>query len=194
MLLLSTDRAKKGPATIDDGNAEKKSGAALLVVGRGDKDGNPDLVNDSAYFYVSMKSDIDSHLNSTFEGNTGKVSYAVIKSDAVRITGRKDIKIFSEDGKGYVFLKNDNLVFSIGNTKVLINGDQVTIDSKKIALGKNATLGAVLVDKLLDFLNKLIISLNSGAAPPTGGAVTWGSPLPIVPQDLGSKRTFVDAG
>ncbi len=150
------------------------------------------MLNDSAYLYVSMKSDGDSNLNSTFEGNTGKAAYAILKSDAVRIIGRKDIKIFSEDGKGYIFLKNDNLTFKVGNAKITIKGDQVTIDSKKISLGPNANLGAVLIDKLNDFLGKLLASLNSGATPT--GKVEWGSPLPSIPQDLASKRTFVDVG
>ncbi len=182
LLVLGTDRAKKGPASVEDGlgsvkstGGGKGSGAALIVVGRKDKDGNPDLDKDSAYLYLSMNTDGDAVLGTTMEGDGGKGAYGILKSDGVRIIGRKTTKIVG--GNGFISIKDNETV----------------IDNKKIKYGKNASVGSCMTDRLNNFLNDLTKSLKSGTAPPGGGKVEFAVPVPTVP-DLFSKRTFIDAG
>jgi hypothetical protein len=181
LIVLGTDRAKKGPASIDDGlgsvkspGGGKSSGSALVVVGRKDKDGNPDLDKDSAYLYLSMNTDGDASTGSVMEGDAGKGAYGIMKSDGVRVIGRRTAKIVG--GKGYMTIKDEETV----------------VDNKKIKLGKNASVGTCLTDMLENYLKQLVASLATGTTP-TGGPVTFSSPIPT-PPSLQSKRTFVDAG
>lgn len=182
LIFLGTDRAKNGPASIDDGlgsvksaGAGKGTGSALVVVGRKDKDGNPDFKSDSAYLYLSMNTDGDVNCGSTMEGDAGKGAYGIMKSDGVRIVGRKTAKIVG--GNGFVTIKDGETV----------------VDNGKIKLGKNANVGACLTDVLENYLKQLIPALMAGGtAPPGGGAAPYSS-LPQ-PPSLQSKRTFVDAG
>lgn len=205
LLVLGTDRAKKGPASIDDGlgsvkspGGGKGSGAALLVVGRKDKDGNPDFDNDSAFLYLSMNTSGDSNLGTSMEGDGGKGAYGIIKSDGIRIIGRKDIKISTSDGKGYLVVKGDSIVVKVGSTTVTIKGDVVTVDSAKIELGKGATLGAVLVDQLVKFLTDYSTAFSghthTTALGPSGPPIPTAVLVPPTISDLASKRTLVDPG
>lgn len=205
LIVLGTDRAKKGPASIDDGlgsiNSEgggKGSGAAMIVVGRKDRTGNPDLDKDSAYLYLSMKTDADAHVGTDgAEGSSGKTAAAILRSDSVRAVARKDLKM-AIDGGAFVVMTSDSIV---------AKGKKVVVDSPKIELGRGASQGAVLVEQLVQAFNRFVDAFSghvhlpgSFATATGGGAVTGASGAPTSPGPptsvaaLASKRTFVDPG
>lgn len=209
IIILGTDRAKKGPASIDDGlgtskspQKGRKSGTTHIIAGRQDKDGNPDLDKDSAYLYLSMNTDVDKNLGSdSLEGNSGNSPAAILKSDCVRIVGRKDLKIFLDGNKSYLHINKDNFVVNVNGTKLIIKQDgAVIVDSKKIKLGKDASVGATLTDILVNKLNEAIglLTAHEHTAPtgggPTGPSASLSSLKSINIQDVSSQRTFVDKG
>lgn len=123
--IFGTDRAKKGPATIDDGlgtleaaGGGKGTGVVHFIAGRGNKDGNPDLDADLSYLYLAMKTDVDKNLGLTgVEADAGQGPAGIIKSDTVRLVFRKDIKISTADGKTYIYIKKDRIVLE-GNIEL----------------------------------------------------------------------------
>lgn len=130
IMIMGTDRAKKGPATIADGLGHAKAagggkgaGSIHLIAGRKDKDGNPNMDKDAAFLYLSMNTEVDKNLGlSSVEGDAGKAPAAVLKADTVRIVVRKDLK-FSFDG---------------GSTYITLSKDKIVLEGKQILLGKGA--------------------------------------------------------
>lgn len=147
ILVLGTDRAKRGPAQLSDGlghvKAEGKgrgTGAAYLAVGRGDSGGNPDLDLDKSYLYLSMKTEVDSHLGTDMEGPAGILPAAILKSDAIRLVGRKDIKIVFDKEKSYIHLTKDQCVIKIEDTGFIkMTKGKIIVDADNIELGAGAT-------------------------------------------------------
>ena len=126
MIILGTDRAKNGPAKVEDGLGHikadgkgKETGTVHILVGMKDaKDGNPDLKDDKAYIYLSMKTEVDKNTNlGSIDADAGKVAAAIMKADCLRLVFRKDIKIATEDGKTYIHIKKDEIVIE-GNVKL----------------------------------------------------------------------------
>lgn len=162
ILILGTDRAKKGPATIKDGLGSvdsdgkgKKTGTAHLVVGRQDKDGNPDLDKDSAFLYLSMKTEVDKNLGTDMEKDAGKAAAAILKSDVVRLVGRKDLKIVFDGEKSYIYLTKDTCTIKIQDTGfITIKKDKITVDADTIELGKDASEKIILGNKFMDLFNQ----------------------------------------
>ena len=115
LIVMGTDRAKNGPATIHDGlgsveapGAGTKAGSILAVVGRKDPDGNPDHKLDDAFLYLTMKSSVDQNLGTTFETNdTGPA--AVAKADHIRIIFRKNLKVSATEKETHAFVNDDHL-------------------------------------------------------------------------------------
>lgn len=163
IIILGTDRAKKGPAGLSDGYGHLGSsgkgigsGAVHIIVGRADPDGNPDLEKDSAYMYLSMKSDPDKNLGlENVEGSVEKSSVAVIKADAVRLVVRKDLKISFEGGSTYIVLKKDEIV----------------VEGKKISLGTGARKHLVRYEDMQQMFDAHIHNSAVGpTSPPLLGA------------------------
>ena len=130
IMIMGTDRAKKGPATVDDGlghikatGGGKAAGSIHLIAGRKDSKGDPDMDKDLAFIYISMQTEVDKNLGLEQVGvNVGKASTVTLKADTVRIVVRKDLK-FSLDG---------------GKTYVTLSKDEITLEGKRIKLGKGA--------------------------------------------------------
>ncbi len=145
VLILGTDRAKAGPAGLADGlghakasNDGKGTGTAHLVVGRADKD--PDLKKDLAYLYLSMKTKVDSNLElENVEKASNDLPAAILKSDAVRLVFRKNIKIVLDGGKNYIYLDSDGCTIKIDQSFIKMTSDTITVESQTLKLGKNAT-------------------------------------------------------
>lgn len=158
IIILGTDRAKKGPATIKDGLGSvdsdgkgKGTGTVHIIAGRKDKDGNPDLDKDSAYLYLSMKTDVDKNLGTDMEKDAGKVPSAILKSDAVRLIGRKDIKIVFDGEKSYIHLTKDQCVIKIEDTGYIkIKKGKIIVDADSVELGEGATEKVILGDKFME--------------------------------------------
>lgn len=131
MLYLGTDRAKNGPATPNDGlGLQKKTGAALLVVGRKDPSGNPDHKMDDAFLYLSMKTKMDENLQTSFETNDIGPA-AILKADHLRFVFRKNLKVSNlRQGKNTdIFLNDDVLHINMSNNKVKVSLDVNSSDS-----------------------------------------------------------------
>ncbi len=115
LIVLGTDRAKDGPATIHDGlgtldadGKGRKTGSALVVVGRRDRDGNPDHSADDAFLYLSMRTEVDRNLRTQFEtDDTGPA--AVLKADHVRLAFRKNLKVSSSEKATHAYLDGDRM-------------------------------------------------------------------------------------
>jgi len=123
VIILGSDR----PAGIDSGyghlGAQGKgvaAGSCHIIAGREGEDPNPDT--DKSYIYLSMRTDVDDNLQLDFQGGTNDVPAAVMKSDAVRLVARENIKI--SVGGAYIFMKADGTI---------------VIDGPKIELGAGAT-------------------------------------------------------
>lgn len=149
-LILGRDRAKDGPATVDDGNFDQKgSGVAHVIAGRQSKDGDPDFKNDSSFVYLAMKTKVDTNLNIQTKGASADndVPAAVVKSDHIRVMSRKNVKIVMEDSKNFVFLDKDHALVSVGDGSATID---VTKDKISVAIDGGATItvekGKIVVD------------------------------------------------
>jgi hypothetical protein len=191
LIVLGTDRAKRGAATIDDGlgsirsdGGGKGAGAIIIVAGRKDKQGNPDLDKDSSVLYLSMKTDVDKNVGTdSVEKDSGRVAGAILRSDSTRILGRSDVKV-AVDGGSYIFLGSDVTV---------CKSNKVIFDSPKIELGRNATQGVPLIDPLSFLLQQIVFAINNHVHPIPGNIPTPIS-ITVNKQQLSSKRTFVDPG
>lgn len=156
-IIMGTDRAKKGPASIDDGLGHvdadgkgKGTGSIHLIAGRAAKD--PDFTADDSFIYLTRKSKVDTNLDlGSVENKQDSVKGAIIKSDVVRIVGRKDIKIcVNDDQKHYVFLDgskfkvnfNTNATMEIVDKKITIKmgSDTIVMDDKKAVVTVNNTI------------------------------------------------------
>jgi hypothetical protein len=160
LIILGTDRANHGPAKIDDGlghlgsaGGGKLAGAIHLVVGRKDRDGNPDVTQDSSYLYLSMKTDVDTNLDSSFESPDNSLPAVIMKSDAVRVCGRKSVKIFMDGGNNYIHLDGDQCAIKIGNSSIRMSSDKITVDGSNIELGPGAIDRLILGDAFMTFFN-----------------------------------------
>lgn len=171
MLVLGRDRCADGPAGAASGfgsrdapGGGKGAGAAHLVVGRADKEGDPDWKKDAAFIYLSMKSKVDDALSLSAKGvqKLSEVPCAVMKSDAVRVVGRKNVLILMEDGNGFVLLDNDRAFVSLGNgggtleiagkkiTAKIDGGAYITLEKGKVVVdGDKIELGAGATEKLI---------------------------------------------
>lgn len=142
LIVLGRDRGASGRADVDSGHgAEPRSGAILAVVGRSGQD--PDFSSDSAYVYLSMRSDADRVVGTVrAEGDTGESSAFLAKADAVRVVARKDAKLFV-DGS-YVFVSKDRAVVRVGSSVVTVSDGKAVVESGRIELGAGASEPMVL--------------------------------------------------
>jgi hypothetical protein len=167
LVVMGTDRAKNGPATIDDGlgtieadGAGAKTGAYLAVVGRKDPNGDPDHSLDDAFLYLAMKTAVDENLGTTFESDdTGPA--AIIKSDHVRLAFRKNLKVSATKKATHVFFDNDHLHADIqGKVKLSLDVDgdssSATIDVQGNTIVINSDGSITLTSN-----NKVTVSTKS---------------------------------
>lgn len=195
LIFFGRDRAKKGPATIEDGNNVDGAGSLLFVVGRHDADGNPDLTSDDAYLYLSMKTDADQNLG--LDGMKGGGGYeikpndpgakaTILTSDHVRLVFRKDIKITFSDGASFIHIKDGGAEIKIKDTFINVLPDKVVVDAKKVELGKDATQAFILGN---DF-NTKIWQIHTHPTP----VGMSGPPQPLDITPTLSKQTFGKMG
>lgn len=118
IIVLGTDRARRGPATVGDGlghasapGGGKSAGAIHIIAGRSDPAGNPDMSSDRSFFYLSMRCRIDDALDLASVGASGDPSSAAaLKADAVRVVCRRDVKISVDGGSSYIVLTRDGIL------------------------------------------------------------------------------------
>src|SRR6185369_9390076 len=121
-----------------------------VIAGRSSED--PDLDKDLAFMYLSMKTNVDDNLGlSSVESASNDLPAAVMKSDAVRLVFRKNIKISLDGGKNYVHIDKDGCTIKIGSSSSKMSGDKITIGSGKIELGEGAQQKIILGDNFKNF-------------------------------------------
>jgi hypothetical protein len=187
LIVLGSDRAKNGPATIGDGfghvrseGGGKGAGAAFIVVGR--KSSDPDMSSDSAFLYLSMRTGADKNLGlEGVESDSGAGAAAIMKSDSVRIVGRKDQKIVVE--KTYVFISRDKIVlkadgvgsvtltkdgFDVQAKNVNVKAERTVVDSGKVLLGTGAVeappAAVLTAETIVPILGVPYFSLQQGSS------------------------------
>jgi len=151
IIILGTDRAAYGPASLKDGlghiNANgngKGSSAVHIIAGRNGVD--PNLKDDSSYIYLSQKTKADSNLNLSAANEVhDNLPAVIVRSDVVRMSARKSVKItVNDDEKHYIFMDKDSLriVFDtnfkleIANKKLSVNvgSDSFVMDGTRTVL------------------------------------------------------------
>lgn len=135
LIVLGTDR----PGNQDSGKKGKDAGTIHLVSGRKSED--PSFADDASFIYISAGTDIDKNLSlQKISSETGPA--IALKSDHVRIVGRKTSRVFVGE--------NDYFVLKSG---------EATIESSTIKLGKDAKepliLGTTYRQNEIQLNNKL---------------------------------------
>jgi hypothetical protein len=134
IVILGTDRAKDGPASLSDGLGHpdatgkgKGTGTVHVIAGRSGPD--PDMKKDAAFLYVTAKSNVDENLGlSSVEKNLSGKSAFIGKADGVRLIFRENMKISSENAKNYVYVDGDYIIVKIGANFVKLNGTELTAE------------------------------------------------------------------
>jgi len=178
IFIMGTDRAKAGPAGLGDGNghvgaANKGAGTATIhiIAGRNGKD--PDMKDDSSFLYLSKKTKADTNLAITGVAgvSTDDKPSAILKSDVIRIIGRKDLKIcVNDDEKHYMFMNgskfkvefNTNATIEIVDKKITVKmgSDTIVMDDKK---------AVVTIDKTILTMDGKKVKIDSPKIHLTGG-------------------------
>lgn len=152
IIILGTDRAKNGPAGLGDGlghvNAQNKgvgTGTIHIIAGRKNED--PDFSQDSAFIYVSKKTDVDENLGLSSVESKAEAGPAIVsKSDHIRIVQKKTLKIATEKGDEYIFMKSKQLKLRVGDNYIEVTDSKVTIDVggvSKFTADKNNIKGSI---------------------------------------------------
>lgn len=178
IMIFGTDRATSGQASSSDGyghinsvDGGKNAGSWHAIVGRSSE--NPNFDSDSAYIYLSMKTDADnnmktSNIPSKHGANTNNVSAGLVKADCVRIVCRKDIK------------------FVVGNSSILITDNEIIIDSPSLRFGANSKLNEMDRSKLTS--DAILGHTHNSAAGPSTVANPDANILKIQQQMINIKH------
>jgi hypothetical protein len=147
-LILSRDR------TSDPASGVKEAAGTIDIVA-GRKGENISLKDDESRIYITRKANVDSsnYFDIKVGSPAGEKASIVVKSDEVRLVARKGMKIF-------------------------IEGGDLHVEAKTIYLGKDATEAAVLGNKLVTELGKIIDAITS--TPPGIGQLGQ-VPVPLNP-------------
>lgn len=141
LIALGTDR----PSTTDSGlgvtdseDNGKKSGTVHIIAGRDKED--PNFVKDNAFIYVTMKSDLDVNLGLNIEGKD-RGSGIVLKSDHLRLVGRKNIKIVLND-KNFIYFDGDKIIINFNDNVIRLeeNNIQMNVGQSNIKLNKDGNI------------------------------------------------------
>lgn len=187
LILLTRDRKDKPDSGQKDG-----SGTIFLIAGRKDKE-TINLKDDQAFIVISAKSDIDDYLEAKYaDSDPGKksgVATVSIKSDEIRIVGRKGMRIIVEDGDVFVSAKGkltvetekeavlktkDKLNVEASSDITLKSNSKVTLDCNQIDVGtggEEAVLGKTIRDIVKDYIGTNTTHTHPSAMGPTGPSV-----------------------
>lgn len=188
LIVMGTDRAKKGPATVDDGlgtieadGGGKKTGAIHLVVGRKDQNGDPDFSSDDAFIYLAQRTNADDNLASSgVETATKNQPAAVVKSTDVRISfggpgGNGSLKVFFDDQpkKKYLVIDKDKARLSMApDSSVTLSEStcEVKIGTNKITISSD---GSITID------SDNSVKINTGAVEVTSDTAYFSGDVTI---------------
>ncbi len=145
LILLTRDRINK-----PDSGEKKESGSIFLIAGRKKKEEiNIEKDGDASVILISMKSEVDANfgIKDMKAGKDAKADASiVVRSNEIRISARKGMKIIVD--KGDLYIKADGKVNVESTDDITIKTDKkVDIKADKIHVGGDSH-PAVLGDKL----------------------------------------------
>jgi hypothetical protein len=196
LIILGTDRAKRGPATVDDGlgtvnKGGKGTGTIHLVAGRNDPEGNPDFDNDKSFIYISMRTMVDENLGLSMGTPRSDASGIIMKSDNIRLVAKSgDVKISMDGGKNYIILDEGKCLLQIGETSIEVTGDDVSVKCKN--LKADASTSAKIVSPIITLdgevtvTKSLTVAAAVSAASVTAGTVAGTSTVTAAGKDFGT--------
>lgn len=190
IIILGTDRANVGSAPISSGlgapgigSDGKLAGSIHMITGRIDPKGDPDFDRDRAYFYLSMKTEVDKNLGTKMQSDVGQMSAAIIKSDAARLVVRNDLKIVVDGSDSYIWIKRGEMVLKTEKGFVRLVGDKIIVDAGTIELGEGAGEHVILGDSMVGLYNSHVHPTAAG---------TSGVPvIPMGPSQLSQRKVLV---
>lgn len=169
-------------------------------------EGDPDFSKDSARLYLSMNTNGDK--NFSLEGNLPNLNgqqqvppvpgaaYAVLKSDEIRIIGRKDeltgingsIKIVKEgatdDDRAVIMMQPDGTIMIDGPRIIIGSGiEKGNGAGNQVFLGRDASESIVLGDTLKSLLDEYTTATNTNIA---AFADTLTNTISVPPGNLGN--------
>ena len=154
IIILGRDRAANGPASRDSGlGKDPGSGTIHLIAGRKAQD--PDLKSDDSFLYLSRKTKADSNLNISEEIKSDDKPSAILKSDVLRLVGRKDIKICANDDDKH-FISMDR-----AKIKTKFNDHFISVDDGEIKLShSNNSIITANSSKVTAFAKNTGVTIN----------------------------------
>lgn len=167
LILLTRDR-------VDDPTTGQKegSGTIFLIAGRKDKE-KINLKDDQAFIIISSKTDVDKNLAIKGGSDKSGVSTVAIKSDEIRISARKGMKVYVE--KGDVYIKNDGKLNIDTSGEVNIkSGKKIVLDCSAIEAGgggEKAVLGDTLKGLIKGYIDSNTTHTHPSAMGPTGPSI-----------------------
>lgn len=172
LILLSRDR-------IDEPNTGEKeeSGTILMVTGRKDAE-KLNLKEDKSYVLISSKTDVDDNLGINAGSSKKGVATIALKSDEIRISARKGMKIVVEDsngGSGDIFIVNKGKMTIETDKEINIKSkEKIVLDCNAIEVGTNgekAVLGDTMKGLISDYITDNTTHTHPSAMGPTGPSV-----------------------
>jgi sRNA-binding protein len=153
LFLMSRDRVD----TPDSGQ-KKKAGAIFLVSGRADEE-KLNWKDDKSFLVISMNSDADGNMNIQAGDNAGAAAVIAARSDQIRISARKGMKIVVDQGD--IYIKNDGKITleSTGEINVKTPNGTVNVEASKVNVGgqdASAVLGEALKSDLTSAMSTIL--------------------------------------
>jgi hypothetical protein len=184
IIIMGTDRARSGPSSIDDGlghisapNKGRGTGTIHIISGRKQKD--PDLKKDESFVYITRKSRIDENLELTnIETSQNEVPGIVVKSDVVRVVGRKDLKFCAnDDEKHYLFMDQNKVKVNFNDGSTLeMNEKKITIKMGNNSIVMDDKQSQINVGNTKLNLNGSLVTIDSPTLHLKGGCESpWDS-------------------
>ena len=158
LVVLGRDR----PTNAESGETAD-AGTIDIVAGRVAGSADVDPAADKSRIYLTMNSDVDGNFNIQVGEAAGPSAAIVLKSDQIRVVARNGMKL-------------------------VVEGGDITLDAQTIILGNQATEAAVLGNKLVADLGRIIDAIVAG---PVGALGTV--PVPTNPAVVTQLNTIKSA-
>lgn len=202
IIIMGTDRAKKGAASIDDGlghvdadNKGKGTGSIHLIAGRAAKD--PDFTKDDSFIYLTRKSKVDDNLDlGSIEAADNSVKGAIVKSDVIRVVGRKNIKICAnDDQKHFLFMDGKKIKFSFqdGPATLVIEDKKITITMGQDTIVMDDKKAVITVSKTIFTMDGSLVTIDSPKVHLVGGCGKPWDDLFKADKDFALQHTHMSA-
>lgn len=174
-IVLGRDR-KSHEGSGYGGLGDTAAGSIDIVVGRKGKDNeyvNPNFKTDAARIYVSQKTDVDTNFDLATATNFSTSESAIsIKADAVRIVGRRSVKVVAGAGEdlqnyGVDIVANNNDT----DMQPIVKGDNMALAVQQLVEEMSDLIGIIQAyGKAQDDWNSVLATLTQNS--PFYGSLT----------------------